>query len=247
MLLDEYIKGRPVIDIDPETGIWRLATDEEAPQDIALAYLENSEGKNPIAGNYLDLKSVQYFIYWNSLDKKKAKFFFRTSEGFVTEIDGKKYAECIYATDTAGNPQPDHRQFSIYAEDGQLLYRTIYYSKRYEELFFAEKYGSPNVIYAADLTLGDWDFFVSVVDSFDYMKERRLEEAKNANQWAGEGNIGHNVAAGQPCPEAGWWFTPAQAGSRRYFKLGEIMPSLGGDYGLTFWQWSPDQSAPTLV
>ncbi len=55
-----------------------------------------------------------------------------------------------------------------------------------------------------------------------------------------------NVLAGNPCPEVGWWFTPAQANSRRYFKQGEVMPSVGGDYGLTFWQWSPDQSAPTL-
>ncbi|NMG29890.1 hypothetical protein [Aromatoleum evansii] len=55
-----------------------------------------------------------------------------------------------------------------------------------------------------------------------------------------------NVPAGQPCPEAGWWFTPAQANSRRWFKQAEIMPALGGDYGDTFWQWSPDQSAPRL-
>lgn len=55
-----------------------------------------------------------------------------------------------------------------------------------------------------------------------------------------------NVPANQPCPEAGWWFTPAQANSRRYFKQGEIMPSVGGDYGQTFWQWSPDQTAPKL-
>lgn len=61
------------------------------------------------------------------------------------------------------------------------------------------------------------------------------------------GNIKHpNLPAGQPCPEAGWWFTPAQANSRRYCKQGETMPSVDGDYGLTFWQWSPDQSAPKL-
>ncbi len=53
-----------------------------------------------------------------------------------------------------------------------------------------------------------------------------------------------NVPAGQPCPEAGWWFTPAEPDSRRWFKQGEAMPSVGGDYGQTFWQWSPDQSAP---
>lgn len=55
-----------------------------------------------------------------------------------------------------------------------------------------------------------------------------------------------NVPANTPCPEAGWWFTPALANSRRYFKQGEVMPSVGGDYGDTFWQWSHDQSAPTL-
>jgi len=56
----------------------------------------------------------------------------------------------------------------------------------------------------------------------------------------------HNVPAGHPCPEAGWWFTAAKPDSRRYFKQGETMPKVGGDYGQTFWQWSPDQSAPKL-
>jgi len=46
--------------------------------------------------------------------------------------------------------------------------------------------------------------------------------------------------AGQPCPHEGWWFTPAGEG-RRHFKQGEILPSLGGDYGLTIWQWSNPQ------
>lgn len=55
-----------------------------------------------------------------------------------------------------------------------------------------------------------------------------------------------NVGAGEPCPEAGWWFTPAKADSRRYFRQGEVMPALSGDYGETYWQWAPDQSAPRL-
>lgn len=38
-----------------------------------------------------------------------------------------------------------------------------------------------------------------------------------------------NVPGGQPCPEAGWWFTPARPDSYRYFSQGEIMPSLDGD------------------
>lgn len=42
--------------------------------------------------------------------------------------------------------------------------------------------------------------------------------------------------AGQPCPAEGTWSTPAVQGSR-HFKLGEVMPNLGGDYGQTIWQW----------
>ena len=50
-----------------------------------------------------------------------------------------------------------------------------------------------------------------------------------------------SIPAGQPCPQEGWWLTPAKAGSRRLFKQGEIMPSVGGDYGATIWQWDSDQ------
>ena len=43
--------------------------------------------------------------------------------------------------------------------------------------------------------------------------------------------------AGQPCLKDGEWETPAQTNSRRRFKQGEIMPSLGTDYGQTIWHW----------
>lgn len=49
--------------------------------------------------------------------------------------------------------------------------------------------------------------------------------------------------AGKACPQEGWWFTPAGVNSRRYFTLGEVMPSLGGDYGDTIWQWADNQSS----
>jgi hypothetical protein len=50
--------------------------------------------------------------------------------------------------------------------------------------------------------------------------------------------------AKQPCPREGFWFTPAQAGSRRFFRASEPMPEMGGDYGTTIWQWDPNQAAP---
>lgn len=65
---------------------------------------------------------------------------------------------------------------------------------------------------------------------------------------SGEQKRPASVPGGQPCPQTGWWFTPAKTTSRQYFKAGEVMPLIeGSDYGSTFWQWDVDQSrAPKL-
>jgi hypothetical protein len=42
--------------------------------------------------------------------------------------------------------------------------------------------------------------------------------------------------AGRPCPREGLWFTPAKPSIRRYFHVGEVMPDVGGDFGVTIWQ-----------
>lgn len=47
--------------------------------------------------------------------------------------------------------------------------------------------------------------------------------------------------SGQPCPQSGFWSTPARPNSRRRFMAGEIMPAVGGDYGATIWQWDESQ------
>jgi hypothetical protein len=52
--------------------------------------------------------------------------------------------------------------------------------------------------------------------------------------------------AGQACPKAGYWMTPAKSGSRRFFKSGDTMPEVASDYGSTIWQWDIDQSDPKL-
>lgn len=47
------------------------------------------------------------------------------------------------------------------------------------------------------------------------------------------------VHAGQPCPQTGYWFSPAQHNSRRHFTQGEIMPEFtGSPWGATIWYWS---------
>jgi hypothetical protein len=43
---------------------------------------------------------------------------------------------------------------------------------------------------------------------------------------------------GNPCPQAGYWFTPAKAGSRRRFSTGEPMPEIkDSPWGSTIWYW----------
>jgi hypothetical protein len=49
------------------------------------------------------------------------------------------------------------------------------------------------------------------------------------------------IPGGEPCPQAGWWFTLAQSDSRRYFDKGEIMPVIKrSSFGDTYWQQTGD-------
>ncbi|MBV1809848.1 PoNe immunity protein domain-containing protein [Pseudomonas viridiflava] len=49
----------------------------------------------------------------------------------------------------------------------------------------------------------------------------------------------NRVLAGDPCSKTGYWFTPAQASSRRHFQQGEVMPGISDSkWGDTLWYWS---------
>ncbi|KPW52386.1 PoNe immunity protein domain-containing protein, partial [Pseudomonas syringae group genomosp. 3] len=64
-----------------------------------------------------------------------------------------------------------------------------------------------------------------------------VEYARNYNGEAGS-QI-NRIVAGEPCSKTGYWFTPAQANSRRHFQQGEIMPSISDSkWGDTLWYWS---------
>lgn len=54
-------------------------------------------------------------------------------------------------------------------------------------------------------------------------------------------SFGLRAVAGEPCPREGFWVTPAKPGSRRHFKLGEVMSDFKSDYGMTIWQWDSKQ------
>ncbi|MDH6171039.1 hypothetical protein M2282_006225 [Variovorax boronicumulans] len=82
------------------------------------------------------------------------------------------------------------------------------------------------------------DHLVYPKDLVDWAREHRTEAVPSGPS---------RTPGGGPCPQAGWWFTPALKGSRRYFTQGEVMPNIeGSDYGSTFWQWDVDQTAPKL-
>jgi hypothetical protein len=56
------------------------------------------------------------------------------------------------------------------------------------------------------------------------------------------GRDGLRCEAGQPCPRAGYWFTPARLASRQRFEQGQVMPEVGSPYGATIWQWDSMQA-----
>ncbi|KAA0983850.1 DUF1911 domain-containing protein [Pseudomonas sp. ANT_J12] len=49
------------------------------------------------------------------------------------------------------------------------------------------------------------------------------------------------IDAGQPCSQTGYWFTPVQADSRRYFERGAVMPIANDSKrGNTIWYWASE-------
>ncbi|MFW9081544.1 PoNe immunity protein domain-containing protein [Pseudomonas sp. P2757] len=66
----------------------------------------------------------------------------------------------------------------------------------------------------------------------DLVEYARNHPISNASQVA-------RIDAGQPCSKTGYWFTPAQANSRRRFSHREIMPEFGeSNSNHTIWYWT---------
>lgn len=74
-----------------------------------------------------------------------------------------------------------------------------------------------------------------------YLVERVLDEEGDAEKNPPPAAQNVRVPAGEACPETGFYFTPAKTDSRRLFEKGELMPSVGSDYGRTIWQWDDNQ------
>jgi hypothetical protein len=92
-----------------------------------------------------------------------------------------------------------------------------------------EKYGEEALLEKKDCT---WYLVERAADADEVQPSAAIESAQTVR-----------VAAGLACPESGFYFTPARAGSRRLFQRGDVMPDFGADYGTTIWQWDGDQRA----
>jgi hypothetical protein len=79
-----------------------------------------------------------------------------------------------------------------------------------------------------------WYFVEMVNGEFENAADDEAEQAPKTERI--------RVQSGQSCPQTGYYFTPAQSNSRRQFNQGEVMPGVGGDYGVTIWQWDEQQS-----
>lgn len=76
---------------------------------------------------------------------------------------------------------------------------------------------------------------------FVEMIPNEYDEYETSPQPIRQASPAHRVASGQPCPEDGYYFTPAASDSRRHFSAGEQMPDLDATYGKTIWQWDVQQ------
>jgi len=82
------------------------------------------------------------------------------------------------------------------------------------------------------------DHLVYPKDLADWARANRsLDKIKPSAGAASAGDTGLRCEGGQPCPRSGFWFTPAKPDSRRHFEQGQVLPSVGGDFGTTIWQW----------
>jgi hypothetical protein len=89
-----------------------------------------------------------------------------------------------------------------------------------------------------------YDLDDTAIDHMVYPRElvAWAREHKALSEEDDKGQVRLRCEAGQPCPQSGFWSTPAQAESRKWFEASEVMPALRSDYGATIWQWDVNQA-----
>ena len=193
------------------------------------------------------LADPEYQLTWEDWQNFNGGFTWQWhAEGMLLEVSYLPYSReegsAVYddldikirtSASLSGASHPNEATRAEYADSlmGALLYRfEVEEQARAIGLPILESYQDPTMVSGVP------------VPSMDSVAKAALEKAQPAPP---EPTL--RKAAGELCPQSGWWFTPAKANSRRYIQQGIAFPAIeGSDYGTTFWQWSPDQSAPTL-
>jgi len=225
MYLREFLSKAMIIELNHETGEWKIVRKKHPAGDVPRS--EQDQIMEDISGLFYVYEGIYMFCYWTLPPEDGGKFLFRSSEGAAIEIDGRNYAECIPATDSAGNPQPGFNQFSIYKEDSQLLYRQIYDASFFTEIWLHDC--MYNWHPDGNEKLEEFDWFLSILSSFAYMKEKRLEreaveKSTLPHQKLDTEFTGDKAHAGDPCPHSGNWQAPHLLGQIVWVNAGDVMP-----------------------
>jgi len=92
-----------------------------------------------------------------------------------------------------------------------------------------------------DFDDSDIDHLVYPRDLVDYARKLRKENRYTSIDVEDVTGV-HRIEGGQPCPQTGFWETPAKLHSRSHFEQGQVMPVFDdAAYGETIWYWSEEQ------
>lgn len=94
------------------------------------------------------------------------------------------------------------------------------------------------------------DEIVYPKDLADYARSQPQRSPEAARLALRGGTSPAPTTAGEPCPRSGWWSTPALHDERRYFLIGDTLPTLDTTpaKGHITWHWEADQSpVPVIV
>jgi hypothetical protein len=121
--------------------------------------------------------------------------------------------------------------------DGHLRIREQGYAPYYG--YWAFEAGA--TVYLLDLDDSQVQHLVYPKDLVAYGRKMRDENRHTGQNLKTFENAGR-VEGGQPCPQTGFWETPAKTDSRAQFSQGDVMPVFeNSEYGQTIWQWSEEQ------
>ena len=81
-----------------------------------------------------------------------------------------------------------------------------------------------------------WCFVEIVKDEFEQIEDETGQARTETLRFGG----------GEHCSREGFYFSPANPNSRRYFRVGEQFPVLNSEYGKTIWQWDSEHGGRVI-